>query len=212
MTTASNFNVELESRAEAVFLRLDRPPVNAFTFEMFGQLQRVLQDLELERRPLIISGSGGIFSAGMDTKHSGASEEELDAAACQCLQMVRNHHAPVIAAVERAAVGFGLLLATSADFLVVSKTASLRMPEVQLGMEADPRPLRRFFSEPWVWRVCMTGESVTAEEMHLESLGAFICDPEQTEIGAAALAARLAAIAPDSLRAMKSLLRVSQSP
>src|SRR6202011_2684170 len=93
-----------------------------------------------------------------------------------CVDALLRHQGPIVAAVDGAAVGVGLLLAMSADFLVIARNARLRMPEVTLGIDADPEPLRRFIPEPWVRRICLLGASVTAEDIGLGVTGAIICD------------------------------------
>jgi enoyl-CoA hydratase/carnithine racemase len=90
---------------------------------------------------------------------------------------VQEHPGLTVAAVEGAAVGLGLLIATSADILVLSRSARLRMPEVTLGMASDVQPLRRFLPEGWIRRLCLLGEPCTAEQLHLDRAGVMLCEP-----------------------------------
>src|ERR1700730_1312976 len=125
-------------------VQLDRPPVNAFTVEMFEQLTVALSQIRGDPRPVLLGGAAGIFSAGMDIKVPVTDPRAADKAARACVAALLRHQAPIVAAVDGAAVGVGLLLAMSADFLVIARNARLRMPEITLGIEADPDPLRRF--------------------------------------------------------------------
>ena len=48
-------------------LRMDRPPVNAFTGEFLGQLRAAIERAtQQEMKGIVLSGSPGKFSAGFD--------------------------------------------------------------------------------------------------------------------------------------------------
>ena len=156
---------------------IDRPPVNAFTVGMLEQFRRIVRGLADGRKPILIIGAGDRFSAGFDVKHAGVTGNDSTMLARECLDAIQEHPAPVVAAVEWAAVGLGLLIASSADVLVVSRNARLRMPEVTLGIVPDIQPLRRLFPDPWVRRLCMLGQESCAGDMQLDGVGAMICEP-----------------------------------
>ena len=159
----------------------DRPPVNAFTVEMFDQFTTLMARLSEEPKPVLLTGANGMFSAGFDIKQPAPDGVGPNDAARLCLTAIQDHPAPVIAAVEGAAVGLGLLIAASADILVISRTARLRMPEVTLGIVSDVAPLRRFLPDPWVRRMCLLGEVFTASDLQLDGAGATLCEPGESE-------------------------------
>jgi enoyl-CoA hydratase len=179
----SHAGLAIDLNGPHVTIRLDRPPVNAFTIEMFGRLSDVLEELRNDSRPILIAGSKAIFSAGFDIKQD-VSVQAGGAAASRCLAALQAHPAPVVTAVEGAAVGLGLLIATSSDILIISRTARIRMPEVTLGITSDVMPLRRFVPDPWIRRMCLLGEIHTAEELHLDSAGAVLVEPGTVEAAA----------------------------
>jgi enoyl-CoA hydratase len=185
-----------------VRIMFDRPPVNAFSIEMFAELTAAFEALADDLRPIVLVGGGGVFSAGYDIKQA-VDAEAASGQAARSLAAIQAHPAPVIAAVEGAAVGLGMLIATSADILVVSRTARLRMPEVKLGVRSDVAPLRRYLSEPWVRRMCLLGDMFSAEELYLDSAGAVLCDPGCAEDTAISLVKELAEISADSLKRTK---------
>ena len=188
-------------------IRFDRPPVNAFTIDMFEGLRALMARLRDSPEPVLLTGAGGRFSAGFDIKQPGLDGPEATAAARACLAAVRDHPAPVVAAVEGAAVGVGLLVAVSADILVVSRSARLRMPEVTLGVDSDAVPLRRFLPDPWIRRMCLTGEAFGATELGLDHCaGATLCDPGTCEEAAGAILGSLKDIDGSSLRRAKRRL------
>ena len=198
--------VSVSYRPDAIRICLDRPPVNAFTVEMLGYITAVIADTRADPRPMLITGSSRIFSAGFDVKYPAPDTPTVNAAAAECLTAVQKHPAPTVAAVEGAAVGLGLLIAASADILVVSRTAQLRMPEVTLGIASDVQPLRRFLPEPWVRRMCLLGETFSAEQVHFESAGATVCQPGTAQDRAEEVIGALNGVDATALRQVKQRL------
>jgi enoyl-CoA hydratase/carnithine racemase len=168
--------VLVESQGPVASVRFDRPPVNAFNAEMLVRFRDVLSEFAADKRPVLLSGTRGMFSAGFDIKQSVAEIARADELSRDVLGRLRHYPAPVVAAVEGAAVGLGLLIATSADLLVVSRSAVLRMPEVTLGIDSTTGPLERFLPTAWIRRMCLTGVGYTPEDMHLAAAGVSVCD------------------------------------
>ena len=191
-----------ETHESYVRIGFDRPPVNAFTVETLVELSDAVEAFAEDARPLVLVGTGGVFSAGFDIKQDVNMETATEHAS-RCLMAIQAHPTPIIAAVEGAAVGLGLLIATSADILVVSRAARLRMPEVTLGITSDVAPLRRYLPDPWIRRMCLLGNVFSAEDLHLDSAGAIVCDPGRAEETAFSLLAAMAAIDADFLKLTK---------
>ena len=163
-------------------IRFDRPPVNAFTVDMFRQLRAQLERATESRAPVLLTGANGRFSAGFDVHQPGVNDVATAREAQQCVAAIQDHPAPVVAAVEGAAVGIGLLIAVSADVLVISRSARLAMPEVKLGIDSDAAPLRRFLPDPWIRRMCLSGATFTAADLRMDCYGgATVCEPGTTE-------------------------------
>ena len=176
-------------------IRFDRPPVNAFTVDMFRQLRAHLERVSESLVPVLLTGANGRFSAGFDVNQPGRSDAATANEAHQCVAAVQRHPAPVVAAVEGAAVGIGLLIAVSADILVISRSARLGMPEVKLGIDSDAVPLRRFLPDPWIRRMCLSGETFTAADLRMDCYaGATVCEPGTTEEAAEAVLGSFSAI------------------
>jgi enoyl-CoA hydratase/carnithine racemase len=176
-------------------IRFDRPPVNAFTVGMFRQLRAHLERACDGPVPVLLTGANGRFSAGFDVNQPGLNDAATADEARQCVAAIQDHPAPVVAAVEGAAVGIGLLIAVSADILVISRSARLAMPEVKLGIDSDAAPLRRFLPDPWIRRMCLTGETFTAADLRIDCYaGATVCEPGATEEAAEAVLGSFSAI------------------
>ncbi|MER5628028.1 enoyl-CoA hydratase/isomerase family protein [Streptosporangium sp. NPDC002544] len=184
MSDSPAAGVRIEEHARHLRLVVDRPPVNAFTVPMYDLLTELIGAHCDDPRPLLVLGANDIFSAGFDmgdvAGSSGEPEvgpelETVTRAAVRCLAAVESHPAPVVAAVERAAVGFGLLLAAVADVLVLSEAARIGMPEVRHGMVSEPGPLRRHLPPAWVRRICLGGELHRVADMSLAGSGIIHC-------------------------------------
>ena len=191
---------------DAIRICLDRPPVNAFTVEMLGNITALIGDASAGSRPLLITGSSRIFSAGFDVKHPAPDTPTVNGAARECITAVQQYPGPTVVAVEGAAVGLGLLIAASADILVVSRTAQLRMPEVTMGIVSDVQPLRRFLPDPWIRRLCLLGEAFSAEQLHFESAGATVCEPGTAQDRAEEIIAAMNGVDAAALRQVKQRL------
>ncbi len=143
---ATPISVRLETRAgdnQVAFVTLDRPEkANAMSRPLMAAFRRAMDDLTTRHdlRAVVLAGAGGrAFCGGADlddlAKLSGeagarAFIEEVHA----CCAAVRDCPAPVIAAVDGAALGAGLELAASCDLRLASETARFGMPEVRLGI------------------------------------------------------------------------------
>jgi enoyl-CoA hydratase len=180
--------VRLDLAGGVARICLDRPPVNAFTVGMFRQLRAQLKRAGESRMPVLLTGANGRFSAGFDVNQPGLADAATTDEAAECLAAVQDHPAPVVAAVEGAAVGVGLLIAVSADILVISRSARLAMPEVKLGIDSNVAPLRRFLPDPWIRRMCLSGETFTATDLRIDyHAGATVCEPGATGEAAEAI-------------------------
>jgi enoyl-CoA hydratase len=199
--------LELTFSPAIIRIRLQRPPVNALTVQAIDQLRATFATIHDDPRPVMLCGLPQVFSAGFDVKAPAGDPQVTSDAAGACLDAVRTHPGPTIAAVEGAAVGLGLLIAASADILVTSRSASFRMPEVTLGIASDVDGLRRFLPEMWVRRLCLSGEPFTAEQLCLEASGALVCEPGTCEATAEAVAEQLSALQPQFVRAAKLRLK-----
>ena len=196
--------VRLDLEGGVARIRFDRPPVNAFTVDMFRQLRAYLARAGESLVPVLLTGANGRFSAGFDVNQPGRGDAATANEAHQCVAAIQAHPAPVVAAVEGAAVGVGLLIAVSADVLVISRSARLGMPEVKLGIDSDPVPLRRFLPDPWIRRMCLSGETFTAADLRIDCYaGATVCEPGTTEEAAEAVLGSLSAIDPAFLERAK---------
>ena len=143
----SSPHLQVDFAADGVVrLSLRRPEArNALTPEMVAgipDLLNELSELPAERcRVLVLQGEGKVFCAGADLKamrESGrASEAENREDARRFATLFRSvaaFPAPVIAAVQGAALGGGFGLAVCADHVIAEDTARFGTPEARLGL------------------------------------------------------------------------------
>src|SRR5262245_10061975 len=123
-------------------LTINRPQaLNALNAQVIKELGVFVQEVksDLSLRCMIVTGGGEkAFVAGADIKEmSGrpAGEgQQMAAEGQRVFQALEELPFPTIAAVNGFALGGGLELAMSCDFIVASKTAKMGLPEVTLGL------------------------------------------------------------------------------
>lgn len=134
----------LVSRRESVVeLTLNRPDrLNAVSLGLYERLISELSTADADRdtRCVVLTGAGRAFCAGADLKAHAETgpptpefRERYIAAAQEANRLIQTMATPVVAAVNGHAIGAGLELALSADFMLVAEEAKLRLPEVSLG-------------------------------------------------------------------------------
>lgn len=182
---------------------------NALDAEILEGLARELP--ALDARCVILTGAGDAFSAGYDIGNL-TPEKLADVlihpfeAALAALDAVE---VPVIADVNGHALGGGLELALACDLRVCAPGARLGMPPARLGVVYSHSGLRRFVDAIGTARtrqLFLTAEPVDAETALAWGLVNWIGED------AVALAARVASLAPLSLRGNKRVLRALIPP
>jgi enoyl-CoA hydratase len=189
---------------------MDRPPVNAVSVEMYLEIQHLFADIDIggpDVRVVVLSGAGKHFCGGNDLDDfqtmdpSNARERMFHVR--EAFFAVRECAVPVIGAVSGAALGTGLALAASCDFLVASEDARFGLPELSVGVMGGAKHLARLLPEPIVRWMYFTGTRVAAAQ--LQSLGGVISVVPKDELlnEARRLAAQVAAWSPTAVRLSK---------
>jgi enoyl-CoA hydratase len=189
---------------------LDRPPVNAVSVAMYLEIQRLFADIDqvgADVRVVVLSGAGRHFCGGNDLDDfetmDPANARERMFHVREAFFAVRECAVPVIGAVAGAAIGTGLALAASCDFLVASDDARFGLPELSVGVMGGAKHLARLAPEPVVRWMYFTGTRVTGEQ--LRSLGGVISVVPRADLVAEAhrLAGQIAAWSPTAVRMSK---------
>jgi enoyl-CoA hydratase len=142
--------IRWESRELVGIATVDRPERrNALNAELCAQL---LAHLETERelRAVVITGAGNqAFSAGADlvVRAEDAAEpgggDTFRPAFERLLAAIVDYPAPVLAAVNGAAIGAGLQLAVACDLRIAAFGATFSIPAARLGVFLSPANVQR---------------------------------------------------------------------
>ncbi len=132
----------IQRHGRVAVLVLNNPPMNVVTLELTREMSAALTELAADPGvgALILTGEGDrAFCAGSDIKEfpgliadKAIVSRKLEFEN-QTYGQVAHFPKPTIAAIEGLALGGGLELAAGCDFLVVSDTARLGLPEIKLG-------------------------------------------------------------------------------
>lgn len=182
-------------------LRLARPPVNALDLPTILALEAAFGDLASARpRALVLTGAGGVFSAGVDTRAFGAygSGERADLVR-SITRMVARLYAlpfPVVAAIPGHALGGGLVLALACDLRIAAEgEARLGLTEARAGVPFPAGPLEIIRAElppDLLRRLTLTSAIVGPAELHAAGVIDRLVPGGELEAAAAAIAAGLA--------------------
>lgn len=179
--------------------------------DLFGPLKFTPGDL----RCIVLTGTGDkAFSAGGDLKErSGMTDDDWRAQHAiieESAYAILDCSVPVIAAVNGVAFGGGCELALCCDFIHASSTARFALPEVTRGIipgGGGTQNLPRAVGERRAREILMTGSPFTAAEALGWGMVNAVHDPDRLMPEVMALAERIAANAPISVRQIRKAVR-----
>jgi enoyl-CoA hydratase/carnithine racemase len=207
--------VTLEVADGVAVLTLDRPAKhNAITNAMAAQLADHARAINGDGavRAVLLRGAGErAFCAGMDLRAIEAFPTAWDFRhRPDYPSAVRSIRKPVVAAIRGWALGGGFELALAADIRVAAGTARIGFPEVTRGWVGGggaSQMLPRVAGFGQAMRLLLTGEQIDAEEaLRLRLVEMVVPDAEATARG---ICARLAALSPVAVQAVKAAVRQS---
>ncbi len=115
-------------------VRFDHPPVNAQDLDL---LEVIIASMRKVEGPVVITGAGRCFSAGVDLRAliDGGTEyaERFVAALSEAFLAVFDHPAPVVAAINGHAIAGGCVLAMCADVRLMS-AGTIGLTELSVGV------------------------------------------------------------------------------
>ncbi|MFC1857013.1 enoyl-CoA hydratase/isomerase family protein [Thermodesulfobacteriota bacterium] len=163
-------DIKIEERLAYVYI--DRPPVNALTSEMAGELEAVMTGLGAleDVWVVIVTGKGKCFMAGVNVHDfldlDRKAGEKYIRAIQAAYRKVSELDRPVIAAVNGPALGAGLGLAIACDLRVASSTATFAMPEVTMGVLPGYSSIRmpQIIPMGFAKELLFTGAALSADE------------------------------------------------
>ncbi|ALC89743.1 enoyl-CoA hydratase [Bacillus sp. FJAT-18017] len=202
-------------------ISIARPPANALSSGVLKELASVLDEVEPRNdiRVLLIHGEGRFFSAGADIKEFTSIKSESDFASHGKLgqdlfERMERFPKPIIAAIHGAALGGGLELAMACHIRLVSETAKLGLPELQLGLVpgfAGTQRLPRYVGFARAAEMMFTSEPITGLEAVHYGLANHAYPEAELMEHAFTLAKKIAKKSSGSLKAAIELLNYSKS-
>ena len=213
--------IRYEVDGDVGLLTIDRPAArNALTSTTYAELQHAVE--HTEARCLVLTGADPAFCSGDDVK------QVMQAAGEQLAQGLRaeprltpaagallHTDVPVIAAVNGAAVGWGMELALMADIRVLSERAVLGELFVKRGLCCDVPGLGRLaqlVGREAAAELLFTGRVIGAEEARELGLARRVVPHDELLPTAMALAQEIAANPPLAVQRIKQGLRRALDP
>ncbi|EAR65419.1 enoyl-CoA hydratase [Bacillus sp. NRRL B-14911] len=201
-------------------IAISRPPANALSSGVLKELSGVLDEIEEtdEVRVVLIHGEGRFFSAGADIKEfteveSSGDFSKLGKFGQDLFERMESFPKPIIAAIHGAALGGGLELAMGCHFRLVSETAKLGLPELQLGLVpgfAGTQRLPRLVGSARAAEMLFTSDPITGIQAVQYGLANHAFPEEELLENAFNMAKKIARKSPIALKAAIELLSHSK--
>lgn len=199
-----------------VTLRLAHGKVSAFDIELCEGLARAFAEIgATEARAVIVTGSGSVFSGGVDLFRvlDGGSEyvERFYPEMVRMFLDLFTFPKPVIAAVNGHAIAGGAVLALAADYrIMASGNGRIGVPEMLVGVPFPPSILEaiRFAVPPQHFQhLVYTGRTVTPDDALRFGLVDEVVAPEELLTRANEMAAHIATLPPEAFALAKRQIR-----
>jgi enoyl-CoA hydratase len=192
---------------------LDRPPVNALTLQLYGEIAELFESASEwhDINCIVLSGAGTrAFCAGLDLHEFLAATVQDDPGRAAIIRRtfsaVRNAAVPVIAAVNGPALGAGCVLASVCDIRIAAENATFGLPEINVGRCGGGAHLGRLIPQGALRRMFFTGRPIDAAEAYRIGLVDEVVPSADLAEAAGRLAAVLAEKASLGLRLGKAAL------
>jgi enoyl-CoA hydratase len=187
---------------------------NAINYNVSIRLNDALLafDADPSQAVAVLSGAGGVFSAGMDLADFAAGRSPVvEGRGLGGLTRVPPAK-PVVAAVEGFALAGGFEMVLACDVIVAARGAMFGLPEVKRGLVAAAGGLTRLAtrtSHYAAMEVLLTGDPIPAERAYELGLVSRLVDPGQALAEAVTVATRIAANAPMAVAACKRIVTMA---
>ncbi|CAI8317122.1 MAG: Short-chain-enoyl-CoA hydratase [Acidimicrobiales bacterium AG-410-I20] len=189
-------------------------PLNKVDGQMHHELTHLFPRLQAERdaRAVLLTGTEDAFTAGGDfswfpelSKPGASSDIRLDGKSL--IWDLLDVHLPIVSAITGHAIGLGASIALLCDVVVMSETARLADPHVQVGIVAGdggviawPLAIGPMLAK----RFLLTGDPISAEEaVRIGLVAESTPDAKSCQAAGLAWAKRLAAGAPQAIQYTK---------
>lgn len=205
--------IEIQNVGAVQVLTMSSGRVNAQDVELLGELTAAV--LELQRSgegPLVVTGAGKAFSAGVDLKRvidgGSAYTDLLVPALSNAFNALFEFPRPTVAAINGAAIAGGCIVACACDRRLISPNAQIGASEVRVGVALPVAALEvmRYACGDDAEEVVLGGRVYKADEAVANGIAHRVVSDDLIE-AAVAEAADLGGIAPEVYAQTKAQLR-----
>src|ERR1700730_298840 len=209
-------DVITEHRDSVLVITINRPHAkNALNRAVAEGLRDAADELDADRqlRAAVLTGAGGVFSAGMDLKAflNGESPDFEGRGLCGITETPPRK--PLLAAVEGWALAGGFELVLACDLVVASRTARFGLPEVRRSLVAAAGGallLPRRLPLPLALELLLTGDPIDADRASQIGLVNRVVAEGEALTTAVDLALAISRNGPWAVAASKEIARAGQ--
>lgn len=211
--------VRWETRPDGVaVLTVDRPGrLNALNLDVKRLIEKGIAELgeDPSVRVIVITGANGVFVAGTDISEmvDMSANDHATHATDRVFHVLRACAKPLIAAVERFALGGGMELALACDLIVAGEDARFAQPEINVGVmpgAGGTQLLLRTLGKYRAMNIILSGEQISASQAYEWGLVSELVEPGTALDAAIDRAARIATKPPLAVAAIKDVIRQGQ--
>jgi enoyl-CoA hydratase len=207
--------LEVDEQVDVVTVTFAHGKVSALDVELLRAVEERFRGLATDPRPVVLTGQGRIFSAGVDLVRlvDGGSEyvRAFMPALSDAFMAVFEHPAPVVAAINGHALAGGCIFAATCDVRIASDgPQTLGVTELLVGVPFPAAPLeimRHAVGDPVASHMVFTGRRMGVEEAHRLGLVHEVVTEESLLATAQERARELGALARPAYRLGKQQLR-----
>lgn len=212
-------DVRVERVGDVDVVTIDRPEVrNALRFQSYDELEQAVRTTTA--RCLVITGTDPAFCSGDDVREvmgdgNGPKPTAVQPRLTPAADALLHTDVPIIAAVNGAAVGWGMEMALMADLRVASEKAKFGELFVMRGLCSDVAGLGRLaqlVGRERAVEMLLTGDVIDAATAGQWGLVSRVVRHEELLPTAMALAEKIASRPPLAVQRLKAGLRVALDP
>jgi len=188
-------------------IELNDPPYNRLGMALIDMLERVIQQIDKDEsiRAVVLRGSGDEnFSVGADIREFGAAAggrgvRDFIDQRLRVIRRIETMRKPVVCAIRGACLGGGLEIALGCHFRIAARGAKIGLPEIELGVVpawGGTQRLTRTIGRARALEIMLLAKKLDAREAFEAGVVTAVCEPDELDAQAQALAAELASKAP----------------
>lgn len=216
-------NLRLTQQGAVQTLILDRPPVNAFDFQLAEDLLDALKRASADDgvRSLVLTGAGKSFSAGQDVREMEevgprvSYREHLERSFNAIVLALCQMDKPIIGAINGTAAGAGLGIALATDIRLAAEDARFVFGFTALGLSGDSGTslfLTQYLGPARAAEMAFTNQPLSAHQALEVGMVNRVVPKEELLPQSQALAAMLAAGPTCAYALIKRALRLAAYP